>query len=306
MNRAMMNSRLALKTAILCVLVGSIALAGIRTITTIDDFSDASLRTFWTVDDDPCSYDAGGGFAKAAGHIRFNSVGNNAYAHIESTDTLDTTHGFRVDSIMRSDLYGTSTYNMGVSIYYNPNNWISLKIGSAGGQYGWMKQGLANGVMEYAMSNDSASCQWYWLIGGVEITDTQVKFYGSSIDPLVDHGEETDIDGSVSELTELAFARPAGFTGPATVIVGKGYTNPGVTYAPNPDFDNSLTSTSYGFAGLDYVRIQRAQFDPNHCGDTGTVYLEMDFNRDCTVDLDDLNEFAAYWLCTDVQDPCCQ
>ena len=98
-------------------------------------------------------------------------------------------------------------------------------------------------------------------------------------------------------------ARPASFTGHATIIIGKGYTAPG--YA-NPDFDNSVTSDNWEFAGIDYVRIQRKVIDPNNCGDTGTVYLEMDFNEDCIVDFEDLGDFAGQWLqCTDPQDPYC-
>lgn len=36
--------------------------------------------------------------------------------------------------------------------------------------------------------------------------------------------------------------------------------------------------------------------EPQYCGDTNTVYLEADFNRDCIVNLPDLAAFADDWL----------
>ena len=35
---------------------------------------------------------------------------------------------------------------------------------------------------------------------------------------------------------------------------------------------------------------------PEYCGDTNTIYLESDFNKDCDVDLDDLANLAAGWM----------
>ncbi|MFI4913114.1 MAG: hypothetical protein ACIAQZ_15755 [Sedimentisphaeraceae bacterium JB056] len=36
--------------------------------------------------------------------------------------------------------------------------------------------------------------------------------------------------------------------------------------------------------------------DPGYCGDSNTVYLEADINKDCIVDLLDLSSLASFWL----------
>lgn len=220
-----------------------------------DDFSGATLNSMWVLDDEPGSYSGtGSGFAMqpSPGVARFNGVGNNAFAHIESATTYDTTQGFRVDAIMRQDDYPVQTWGMGVAIYFDANNYVALKQSAAGGANGWLRHMNVNGTFAQIWGNGVSDLRTYWLISGVELTPTQIKFYGSPITPKVDQFGVTDIDGNVSEISELAIARPASFTGNATVIVGKGF---GATGYAGADLDNSVASTSYSFAGIDYVRI---------------------------------------------------
>lgn len=225
-----------------------------RATTVIVDTFDGALNPMWQVDDEPASYGAGGGYLKAADHIRFNSVAINSYAHIETANTVDTTAGIRADAIMRQDHYPVSTWGMGVSIYFDQGNWVSIKQGAAGNQNGWMKQGQLNGVYFDGYSTAVNTLRTIFLISGLELTDTQIKFYGSSITPMVDHYGVTDIDPQMTELTELTMARPTGFTGQAKVIIGKGYSTP--TSYSYPDFDNSAgTPGGFAFAGIDYARI---------------------------------------------------
>lgn len=224
----------------------------------VDDFSGSVLDPMWTVDDEPGNYAAGGGFAKAANHVRFNSIYIESYGHLETS--VDTSNGVRVDAIMRQDHYPTSTWGMGAGIYFDEDNWVSIKQGAAGGQNGWMRDVMVDGTLSSAMSNAVNTLRVYWLIQGLELTDTEMIFYGSSITPMVDHFGQTDIDGNVSELTEFRMPKPASFTGTATVILGKGFTGrtySGGTLWPNPDFDNNLSSTltSPYFAGIDLARI---------------------------------------------------
>lgn len=305
MNKVITNFILVFVIFVLHFSIIPSANCAISTITREDDFSVTALPAFWTLDDAPESY-SGGGFVIGSGDgiARFNNVGNYAYAHIQTASQLDTTYGIRVDAIMRQDHYPTSTWGMGITIYYDSQNWISIKQGAAGGQNGWMKDIMLNGVRSSQMSGTVVTLRQIFLISGIEITDTQVKFYGSSINPLEDHYLDGPyIDYYVSEITEFTMSRPAEFTGEALIIVGKGYTGSGY---PNPDFDNSDSSTNFAFAGIDHVRIQRTIYTPDNCGDAGTVYLPMDFDQNCYVDFKDFASFVSYWLhCNDPMDPYC-
>lgn len=297
-----------LMAAVLCMTATVLA---VDPVVIVDDFSGIDLDPMWTVDDHPDNYDAGGEFVKAADHVRFNNIFIEAYGHIETT--VDYTSNIRVDAIMRQDHYPTSTWGMGAGIYFDEDNWVSLKQGAAGGQNGWMADVMADGVLNSTMGNVIYTLRVYWLIHGVELTDTEIIFYGSSIccPTPTDQFGQTDIDGNVSELTELRVSRPASFTGPATVIIGKGFTGqtyPGGTLWSNPDFDNNLSEnlTSPYFAGIDLVRITYMPPDPQTCGEEGTVYLGADLNQDCYVEWADFGQFAAQWQqCTDPADTNC-
>ncbi|MHB0947426.1 MAG: hypothetical protein ACYC3B_09670 [Sedimentisphaerales bacterium] len=309
MNKVLIN-RKYVRIAGICIIgifAAAIAQASTRTVTTYDEFNGTSLRPFWTLEDTPASYSSGGFTMPGDGIARFNNVGNYAYAHIQTTSTYDTTAGIRVDAIMRQDNTPTSSWAMGVAIYFDHGNFVALKQGAAGDQAGWLKYGFVNGTNIYQAGNTAVDLRSYFLISGVELTATQIKFYGSNINPMYDNYGETNIDDNVYEITEFTMARPASFTGNALVIVGKGYESD-ASYALNPDFDNHHPngSDNWAFCGIDYVRIKRVVIDPNNCGDAGTVYLEMDFNEDCIVDFEDLGDFASQWLqCTDPQDPYC-
>ncbi len=213
-----------------------------------DTFDAATLDPMWVLDDEPASY-SGGGFSMqpATGIARFDGVGNNAFAHIESATTYDTTGGIRTDATMRQDHYPVQTWGMAVAIYFDANNYVALKQSAAGGASGWLRHLLVNGSFSQQLGNTVSDLRTSWLISGIELTATQIKFYGSAIGPNVDKYGVTDIDANVSEIAELAVARPASFTGNATIIIGKGWSS--------PHFDNSAGSDSYAFAGIDYARI---------------------------------------------------
>ena len=55
-----------------------------------------------------------------------------------------------------------------------------------------------------------------------------------------------------------------------------------------------------GATSFDYVRAGAAGWEPQQCGDAGTVYLGGDLNEDCYLDLADFSALAVEWLhCTD-------
>jgi hypothetical protein len=296
------------------LLVAATAQAATRNVTRYDDFSAPGVPSFWVLDIDPLAFPTSDpnfptpGVAFTDGTLRFNNVGNNAYAHLESAAKVETTGPLRVDAIMRQAQYSSiQSWGMCVAIYWDVNNSVAIKQCDAGGAYGWARYLLNNGTMTQLFGNVMAGLSGFWIISGIELTPTQIIFYGSSISPWLDQFGVTDIDANVTEITEFRMARPATFTGPATIIVGKGYGNPNASYAKNPDFDNSIGSDKFtGYSGIDLIRTEMTVTDPNVCGEQGTVYLPMDFNHDCHVDITDLQAFVGYWLeCTDPQNALC-
>lgn len=215
-----------------------------------DTFDNGPLNPMWVLDDEAASYSGGGFTIPGDGIARFNNVGNYAFAHIQTASPIDTTGGIRADAVMRQDHYPVSTWGMGVTIYFDADNWVSLRQGAAGGQSGWLRYGFDAGTSFYADSVVGGDLRVYFINGGVELTPTQIKFYTSPIG--VDQYGVTGV--APTEIADLAMARPSGFTGNALVIFGKGYTDP--PGYPNPDLDNSLGSDNFGFAGIDYARIE--------------------------------------------------
>ena len=64
-----------------------------------------------------------------------------------------------------------------------------------------------------------------------------------------------------------------------------------------------MTHGSFSYAGdvhgtgrIDASLLKKILDMPQQCGDLGTMFLPADTNRDCTVDISDLNEFIAMWL----------
>lgn len=222
-----------------------------RAVVVTDTFDGPTLNPMWVLDDEPASYSGGGFTIPGDGIARFNNVGNYAYAHIQTASPIDTTGGIRVDAIMRQDHYPVSTWGMSITVYYDADNWVSLKQGAAGGQSGWLRYGFENGNTFYTNSSSVTSdLRTYFINGGVELTPTEIRFYTST--PGADqYGVTTPAPTLMSDLT---MSRPAGFTGNALVIIGKGYTDP--PGFPNPDLDNSTGSDNFGFAGIDWARIE--------------------------------------------------
>jgi hypothetical protein len=238
------------------VAVAAFAAVPARGVVITDDFTTTDLATngLWVLDDEAASYGAGGGFVLDGTYARFNNVGNYAYAHLESATTYDTTGGIRVDAIMRQDNSPVSTWGMSITIYYDADNWVSLKQGAAGGQSGWLRYGFENGNSFYTTLPQSPTAppdvRGYFANGGVELTASQILFYSSPAG-VDQSGVTTPAPNLIGDFT---MTRPAGFTGDALVILGKGYTDP--PGYPNPNLDNSVASDNFAFSGIDWARIE--------------------------------------------------
>jgi len=215
-----------------------------------DKFDDGVLNPIWTAEQSQ------GTFAEITnvgdGQADFSGVPTEGYAHLQTAPDQFT----RVDGIMRTNNFGTGRWGMGTSIYFDANNWVSLKIGTAGGQYGWVREMVVNGVHSTLTGNTvNTDLRYSWLILGVELTATEVRFYGSDItDPEDDHLGQTNIDANVSVIPEFTIVLPATFTGLSRAIIGKGFTR--LPDAPNPDFNNvggDLSSPTDNY--IDLVRL---------------------------------------------------
>lgn len=228
--------------------------------TILDDFSGASLNPMWTLHDAAANYTSGGGFAQegANGWAVFNNIYTEAYGSIQTP--VDASGDIRVDAVVRTNHAYAGNWGNGVKIYFDANNWVGLNIGTAGGQYGWVKVVNNGGSFTYSTGNtENDDLRYSFLMAGIKLTATQIEFYGSSIaPPASDHYGDTDFDAHSSIIPEFTMARPAGFTGSARVIIGKGVTNS--TYT-NPYLDNNISgfdtaSTAYGAPEyIDSVRI---------------------------------------------------
>jgi len=233
-----------------------LALPMAATAVVVEDTMDGPLNSMWTLDQSPTAYASGGGFVIGGGDgiARFNSSGNATYAHLQ-TSIVVPAGGARVDSIARQDNYPIASFGMGVAIYFDHDNFIAIKQGAAGDQQGWLRYGFVNGVNVYQTLEAGPLLRSYFLVSGVELTATQINFYGSSINPLADHYGKTGATALATEHLLGTMARPASFVGNALVIVGLGYESD-ASYALNPDFDNDIGSDAWAFAGIDYVRIE--------------------------------------------------
>ncbi len=242
-------------------MLAAVAAAANATVIT-DTFDGSSLNPMWTVQDNPANYGAGGGFVfdGANGRAEFRDIYTEAYGNIKTP--IDASGTARVDAVMRTNHAYTANWNMGVSIYFDNNNWAGLRIGTAGGQYGWVKNSVINGVAASQTSNViNTDLRFWFLIGGVELTDTEVRFWGSQIQPAADHYGETNIDPSMSLLSELTIPRPASFTGSAKAIIGKGYSYDPYGYT-NPDLANNASGyndplNTYGYPAPEYIDFAR-------------------------------------------------
>jgi len=218
----------------------------------IDELNGTSLNPMWTLHDSPSNHSSGG-VTHPDGYLVFSNLYTNAYGHIDTS--VNTTNGVRVDAITRADGGPITNWGIGTTIYFDANNWVSMRQTQAGGQNGYTAYIMSNGNYSGLVTNDHAVPLGWWLSLGVELTATQIKFYGSPLVGIGDHFGETNIDANTIPFPELTMTRPANFTGNATVIIGKGYTNVGAGYS-NTFFDNnSETLGDAAVAGIDYVRI---------------------------------------------------
>jgi hypothetical protein len=58
----------------------------------------------------------------------------------------------------------------------------------------------------------------------------------------------------------------------------------------------SYSGDVHGTSRIDADLLKKILEMPRECGDLGTIFLPGDTNKDCRVDINDLNEFIAIWL----------
>jgi hypothetical protein len=191
----------------------------------VDDFNGATLNPMWTLSDAPGNYGSGGGFAVVGGKATFQNIDGGAYGNIRtSLGTVGASDTVRVDANMRQDDWNNGRWTQGVTLYFDANNWIELREAASNGDQGWSRQGMVNGGNYWDQdvhSTTQGEMRWTYVIGGVELTPTQILFYGSPV--AVDNTgvSADDIDTHVGVISEFTMARPASFTGPAYAIIGK-------------------------------------------------------------------------------------
>jgi hypothetical protein len=222
----------------------------------LDDFTSTTLDPMWTLDDSPGSYAGGGGFSLDGSYARFNTILANGYGHLQTP--VNTSGTARVDAIMRQDNYaGEDRWGIGSGFYFDADNWASMKLNSVGSVFGWVVTAMVGGTLtEIPMMTGSVGNRADFQIGGVELTATEVKFWGSNVPPIPPGKYETNGVGvfiGIDPTVKHTIPRPASFGASGLAIIGKGFTGAGAT---NPDFDNiGPAGGEAAFVGINVVRI---------------------------------------------------
>jgi len=175
------------------------------------------------------------------GQLNINEVYYRGNVHLELDDVP-------TDDYLRVDVNGFQHRNFqsnmehwafSVVLWFNPDNFVSLARVNAGvpggnGSGGLERITVINGA--FARKQFCGPCEDpppstgapfffdAWHMTGIELTDTEVKFYSSQVN--TDTFENVDFDGTMTlngAFLALDMPRPASFTGDCTVVVGKGY-----------------------------------------------------------------------------------
>lgn len=216
-----------MKTTLLFGIVATTLLAGsVNAWVITDEFNGSTLNTsVWTVGDTAGSYNTGGGASlSGAGYYQIvNSFVEGASNIRASLGNAGPSDSVRVDGIIRTDQFNNGRWSNQVALYFDNKNWVSLRLAYENGGKGVIRQGMAGGgnFWDLDMQGPNWDLQWWFVALGVELTPTKIKFYASA--PSTDHGSTTDIDANVTVLPLLEMNRPAGFTGQAYAILGKGF-----------------------------------------------------------------------------------
>ncbi|MAE65726.1 MAG: hypothetical protein CMJ18_15765 [Phycisphaeraceae bacterium] len=144
--------------------------------------------------------------------------------HLE-LDNVPTDAGVRVDANMFQGVFNSNLREWGLQtgVYFNENNWIYLARGrDAGG--GWFSIRKVDGAAPDIIDHGFVGFFDGWHMQGIELTETEINFYASPAGVDTFSGGRTDFDGQMTlDLSGMTIARPASFTGDATVLVGRGY-----------------------------------------------------------------------------------
>jgi len=241
---------------LVCIVATSAAVLSVNADVFTDEFNGVTLNPRWTVGDNADSYFPGGG-ASLTGDGKYQIVNSK----IEGASNIRASLGMvtaadsvRADAIVRTDQFNSGRWSNQVAIYFNNENWMSLRLGYNNGESGFLRQGMVSGTnyWDHDAQGPTGTIQWSHNILGVELTATQIKFYSSAVGG--DFTDTTDIDANVSLIPSLTMARPASFTGEAFAIIGKGF----ATSNAHPAYlNNSGGSTGSSPQGNNYISFAR-------------------------------------------------
>ena len=178
---------------------------------------------------DSLTFASGGGSAQ---HIQAYEAYERTAVHLE-LDSVPTDDGVRLDSVLFQGAYGSGLehWGMGVGIWFDPDNHVSIRrIRGAGG--GLMVYKVEGGAWTSSQVYTGYGFDMSWAMHGIELTDTEIKFYsslpGAGVGGAVDQYDSIDFNGQMTlDLSAFTMARPASYAGNATLLVGKGYNEVG-------------------------------------------------------------------------------
>jgi len=216
----------------------------------VEQFDTPTLNPAWTLADEPGNYATGGGFHPSdtfygLTNANFEQIKGETYGNLRtSLGPIGAADTARVDAKIMMRQYGVGRWSPGVAIYFDNNNWMQLREAYSGGEAGWVRQGAVNGDLWTYDAQDvaGADMRFIYAIAGIELTPTQILFYGTPVG--TDHTPVTPatMDSVMQLIPEFTMPRPASFTGNAYAIVGKAFGSS--IYGMNNPF---LTNNGSGF-----------------------------------------------------------
>ena len=135
----------------------------------------------------------------------------------------------------------------------------------------------------------------------------EIKVFGVGADDVevtVTPDAQLDLGGGAGVAITALFTQG----GSETYTVTVNAVDDGVSEGPHASLiTHTVVSndSNYTLDGLDDVSVSITDNDP-YCGDSNTIYLLGDLNKDCYVNLLDIAVLASEWMmCTDPADPLC-
>ena len=242
-----------------------------------DDFGGSTLNSRWILDNS-AQNPVGSNISVVAGQAKGTNTYQNYYNHLETPIYASGKFAVQVDICNEQ----TGFWGPSLVVHWDATHFIALKALKST----YFRSDVYNGST-FTSTNSSL------VYPGGQMCTLRIEFGEDTIKFYAKNQGQTEL----TYLSGLDIARSAWTkTASALMIIGKGFQSNAYT---NPDYDNDYT---YGAGSADQLIMDNAVYERTGiwCGDSNTVFMNADLNRDCYVDFKDFAMLASEWLkCSD-------